>query len=152
MMRELEENKGRTYDWLHPNMPISYAHYTDKQMANAVRMLMRHDLMHEGIVVGARDRIMCLVKEKAALIEENQNLREELAALKANAGMQEETNHADPEAAADATIDKGLHSSHDVRVSDASTFDVICKKCGAHDEVPGGWGKLADPCPKAETV
>lgn len=58
----------RTYDWNgHTNMPISFAHLTDMQMAGTVRMLMRNDLGHEGIVCGARDRIMCLVKEKTAL-------------------------------------------------------------------------------------
>ncbi len=58
----------RTYDWNgHTDLPISYAHFTDEQMAGAVRMLMRGDLSHEGVVCGARDRIMCLVKEKAAL-------------------------------------------------------------------------------------
>ncbi len=41
----------------------------------------------------------------------------------------------------------GPHPSHVTRFSDASTFDEICVNCGAHDEVPGGWGRLADPCP-----
>lgn len=44
------------------------------------------------------------------------------------------------------------HPSHKTRFSDASTFDEICELCGATDEVPGGWGKLAGPCPKAETM
>lgn len=58
----------RTYDWNgRAGVPISFPHLTDQQMAGTVRMLMRHDLGHEGIVCGARDRIMCLVKEKAAL-------------------------------------------------------------------------------------
>jgi len=43
-----------------------------------------------------------------------------------------------------------LHPSHVIRGSDASTFDVICKKCGATDEVPGGWGNLAKPCPNPQ--
>jgi hypothetical protein len=39
------------------------------------------------------------------------------------------------------------HPSHKTRFSfDASTFDVICELCGATDEVPGGWGLLAEPC------
>jgi len=42
-----------------------------------------------------------------------------------------------------------LHPSHDTRMSDASSFDEICKNCGATDHVPEGWGKLAKPCPKA---
>jgi hypothetical protein len=41
------------------------------------------------------------------------------------------------------------HPSHVTRSSDASTFDEICTLCGATDEVPGGWGKLAEPCPVA---
>lgn len=42
----------------------------------------------------------------------------------------------------------GPHPSHVTRISmDASSYDEICVNCGAHDEVPGGWGKLAEPCP-----
>lgn len=41
------------------------------------------------------------------------------------------------------------HSSHVLRSSDASTFDVVCENCGRHDEVPGGWGRLVEPCPDA---
>lgn len=41
----------------------------------------------------------------------------------------------------------GPHPSHVTRMSDASTFDEICVNCGATDEVPGGWGLLAQPCP-----
>lgn len=42
----------------------------------------------------------------------------------------------------------GKHPSHKTRTSlDASTYDEICEVCGATDEVPGGWGKLAEPCP-----
>lgn len=40
----------------------------------------------------------------------------------------------------------GIHPSHKVRFSDASTFDLICEKCGAHDNVPGDWGDLEYPC------
>lgn len=47
--------------------------------------------------------------------------------------------------------DTKLHPSHTIRSSDASTFDVVCTNCGEHDEVPGGWGKLAKPCTKSET-
>jgi hypothetical protein len=40
------------------------------------------------------------------------------------------------------------HPSHQTRISmDASTYDEICINCGATDEVPGGWGRLAAPCP-----
>jgi hypothetical protein len=42
----------------------------------------------------------------------------------------------------------GCHPSHRaVRFSDASTFDFICDDCGATDEVLGGSGRLAYPCP-----
>lgn len=41
----------------------------------------------------------------------------------------------------------GPHPSHVVRFSwDASFYDEICVNCGATDRVPGGWGKLAEPC------
>ena len=44
----------------------------------------------------------------------------------------------------------GKHPSHKTRFSfGASTFDEICELCGATDHVPGGWGKLAEPCPMA---
>ena len=44
----------------------------------------------------------------------------------------------------------GPHPSHVTRISlDASSYDEICTLCGATDQVPGGWGKLADPCPEA---
>jgi hypothetical protein len=39
-----------------------------------------------------------------------------------------------------------LHDTHDIRSSDASSFDFICKKCGAVDLVTGGWGRLKWPC------
>ena len=42
----------------------------------------------------------------------------------------------------------GVHPDHVTWMSDASTFDEICVNCGATDEVPGGWGRLAEPCPK----
>lgn len=43
----------------------------------------------------------------------------------------------------------GLHPSHVTRMSwDASSYDEICVNCGATDQVPGGWGKLAEPCSK----
>ena len=47
------------------------------------------------------------------------------------------------------TCNFGPHPSHITRFSDASTFDEICINCGATDEVPGGWGQLAFPCPNA---
>ncbi len=41
------------------------------------------------------------------------------------------------------------HPSHRTRFSDSSYYDEVCIYCGAHDEVPGGWGRLAKPCPEA---
>ena len=42
-----------------------------------------------------------------------------------------------------------MHPSHITRFSfDASSYDEICINCGAHDDVPGGWGALAYPCDK----
>ena len=42
----------------------------------------------------------------------------------------------------------GKHPSHQTRFSfDASTYDEVCELCGNTDKVPGGWGKLAEPCP-----
>ena len=38
------------------------------------------------------------------------------------------------------------HESHELRYSDSSFYDLKCIYCGAHDEVPGGWGKLRLPC------
>lgn len=46
----------------------------------------------------------------------------------------------------------GPHPTHQTRFSDASTFDEICVKCGATDQVPGGWGRLALPCPKPTMI
>ena len=44
----------------------------------------------------------------------------------------------------------GIHETHHIRYSDAYPFDIMCVKCGRTDQVPGGWGKLVEPCPKAE--
>ena len=41
------------------------------------------------------------------------------------------------------------HPSHVTRISDASSFDEVCINCGATDITGGGWGALANPCPKA---
>ena len=38
------------------------------------------------------------------------------------------------------------HPSHVTRSSDSSYYDEVCIHCGHTDVVPGGWGKLADPC------
>lgn len=44
-----------------------FAELTDLQMANKVRMLMRDDLDHEAVCVGARDRIMYLSQQLEAV-------------------------------------------------------------------------------------
>lgn len=45
----------------------------------------------------------------------------------------------------------GPHPSHKTRISmGASSYDEICENCGATDQVPGGWGALAYPCPNPE--
>jgi len=45
-----------------------------------------------------------------------------------------------------------IHPSHKTRTAfDASTYDIFCEQCGCTDQVPGGLGKLVDPCPAAET-
>ena len=44
--------------------------------------------------------------------------------------------------------EQSRHPSHDTRFSfDASSYDEVCKNCGATDIAGGGWGKLAEPCP-----
>lgn len=63
------KNFERTYTWLGKTFPISMSHLTDEMMASRVRMLMRDELPHEAVCVAARDRIMCLSAEKAALRE-----------------------------------------------------------------------------------
>jgi hypothetical protein len=44
--------------------------------------------------------------------------------------------------------DDVCHDSHNVRSSDASSFDVICINCGATDSAGDGWGDLRFPCKK----
>ena len=57
------KTRATTYDWNgHSDMGISYPHLTDEQMAGKIRMLFRDSLDHEGVVCGARDRIMALAK------------------------------------------------------------------------------------------
>lgn len=46
-----------------------------------------------------------------------------------------------------ASTAPSIHPSHETRSSDASRFDTVCDKCGRTDEVPGGAGQLALPCP-----
>lgn len=62
-------NEHRTYDHLHNNIKIGYPDYTDEDIAHMTRMLMRDDWNHESICVTARDRILCLLKEKEELLE-----------------------------------------------------------------------------------
>jgi hypothetical protein len=58
----------RTYDHNgHTDLEISCPDLSDEQVANRVRMLMRGDLDHELVCQAARDRIKCLMKEKAEL-------------------------------------------------------------------------------------
>lgn len=59
---------GRTFEHNGHTRDISLPHLTDKEMADSVRMLMRGDLDHEMVCCGARDRIMCLMHEKAQLL------------------------------------------------------------------------------------
>ena len=45
-----------------------------------------------------------------------------------------------------------VHVSHThLRESDASSFDTVCRGCGATNQVPGGWGELRFPCPANKT-
>ena len=46
---------------------MTYSRLSDLEMANKVRMLMRDDLSHEFVCVGARDRIMYLSQQNSAL-------------------------------------------------------------------------------------
>lgn len=47
----------------------------------------------------------------------------------------------------------GPHPSHELRFSfDASSWDEICVFCGLTDQVPGGWGKLTEPCTATEKM
>lgn len=39
------------------------------------------------------------------------------------------------------------YQSHETRLSDASSFDEACVKCGATDIAGIGWGKLSEPSP-----
>lgn len=72
----------RVFDWLHnKNRKIGMPDVSDEDLAGRVRMLMRNDLDHEMIVCAARDRIMCLVKEKRELAERVKTLESELAEL-----------------------------------------------------------------------
>ena len=56
-----------TYDRLHGDIPMGRPDLTDYEVAGKVRMLMRHDLDHEGVCTLARDRIMALSKRTVEL-------------------------------------------------------------------------------------
>lgn len=76
----------RTYNWNgNENMPIAFPQWSDEEMAGRVRMLMRDQLNHEVICTAARDRIMCLSKEKRLL--ENQIRRLETKIETAHAAL-----------------------------------------------------------------
>jgi hypothetical protein len=61
----------RTYDWNdNKDMEIMSPEMSDFEVANRVRMIGRNDLDLEMVCVLGRDRIMCLVKEKAKLEKE----------------------------------------------------------------------------------
>jgi hypothetical protein len=51
-----------------------FADLSDLEMAGKVRMLMRGDLDHEAVCVGARDRIMYLSQQLAEALAENKRL------------------------------------------------------------------------------
>lgn len=53
-----------------------------------------------------------------------------------------------PEKRNDNSDPDRCHPSHVIRMSDASTYDVICVNCRNTDQVPGGWGELRYPCPQ----
>jgi hypothetical protein len=72
----------RTYDWNgHTDIEIRGVHLSDKEVAGMVRMLMRNDLNHEMVCTLGRDRIMCLLKEKAELKRENDRLNTKIQEL-----------------------------------------------------------------------
>lgn len=74
-----EENEGRTYTHNGNTLPLAGAQYSDTTIAHTVRMLMRDDWSHETVVVLARDRILCLIAEKAALKKQLEDLRDATA-------------------------------------------------------------------------
>jgi hypothetical protein len=59
--------KARTFVFLGHTRTISCSELSDEEMAGTVRMLLRSDVFHEAICVGARDRILCLTQENTAL-------------------------------------------------------------------------------------
>lgn len=67
---------------------LSYGHLSHAEMASKVRMLMRHDLEHEGVCVGARDRIVWLAQREHDLLAEVRRLQAERDAEVARAAAE----------------------------------------------------------------
>ena len=65
---EITMDETRTYTHNGSTHPISYPHLSDVAMAGYVRTLMGHDLDHEAVVVGARDRILHLSQRKVHIL------------------------------------------------------------------------------------
>ena len=53
---------------------MTFAHLSDLEVAGMDRMLMRHDLEHEAVCCGSRDRIMYLSQMNAILTDKGENL------------------------------------------------------------------------------
>lgn len=64
----------RTYTWNGSTHEISAPDLSDFEVAGRVRMLMRDQLNHEHVCTMARDRIMCLTAEAAALRNEKEGI------------------------------------------------------------------------------
>jgi hypothetical protein len=56
-----------------------FAELSDLEMASKVRMLMRGDLVHEAVCVGARDRIMYLSQQLAIALAKVEELEKVVA-------------------------------------------------------------------------
>lgn len=71
-------NADRTYDHLHDGIPIGMPEYSDMEIGGMIRMMLRSDWYLEAKVCVARDRIYCLVKEKAILEARIKELEERI--------------------------------------------------------------------------
>jgi len=58
---------NRTYTWMDQTHPISGDDISDRDVAGRIRGLHRNDICFEGILLLARDRIVCLSEEKLKL-------------------------------------------------------------------------------------
>jgi hypothetical protein len=74
-----KENTGRTFQHMGNTRTLEPLRYSDACVAHTVRMLTRNDWHHEAIVCMARDRILCLIEEVAALKEEIEGLHQDAA-------------------------------------------------------------------------